>query len=75
MQHTKASARLTVADLDGGANPPGVPTYDFATFSQKLHEIERIWTLGVHIAHAALDPPMVKEIWCNLVPYPECEDS
>ena len=27
-----------------GANPPGVPTYDFAKFSQKLHEIERIWT-------------------------------
>ena len=29
----------------GGANSPGgVPTYDFAKFSQKLHEIERIWT-------------------------------
>ena len=24
----------------------GVPTYDFAKFSQKLHEIERIWTRG-----------------------------
>ena len=22
------------------------PTYDFATLSNKLHEIERIWTLG-----------------------------
>ena len=22
----------------------GAPTYDFAKFSQKLHEIERIWT-------------------------------
>ena len=28
----------------GGANSPGgAPTYDFAKFSQKLHEIERIW--------------------------------
>ena len=29
----------------GGANSPGgAPTYDFAKISQKLHEIERIWT-------------------------------
>ena len=29
----------------GGANPPsGAPTYDFAKFFRKLHEIERIWT-------------------------------
>ena len=28
----------------GGTNSPvGAPTYDFAKFSQKLHEIERIW--------------------------------
>ena len=41
----------SVADLGfprgGGANSPGgAPTYDFAKFSQKLHEIERIWTPG-----------------------------
>ena len=24
----------------------GAPTYDFAKISQKMHEIERIWTLG-----------------------------
>ena len=30
----------------GGANSRGTPTYDFAKFSQKLHEIERIWTPG-----------------------------
>ena len=32
----------------GGANSPGggAPTYDFAKFSPKLHEIERIWTPG-----------------------------
>ena len=31
-----------------GAPTPegGTPTYDFAKISQKLHEIERIWTLG-----------------------------
>ena len=27
-----------------GANPSGVPTYNLAKFSQKLHEIKRIWT-------------------------------
>ena len=30
--------------LGGGANPPGAPAYDFAKFSKKSHEIERIWT-------------------------------
>ena len=31
----------------GGANSPGgAPTYNFAKFSQKLHEFERIWTPG-----------------------------
>ena len=40
-----------VADLGfpqgGGANSPGgAPTYDFAKFSQKLHEIERISAPG-----------------------------
>ena len=33
-----------------------MPTYDFAKFSQKLHEIERIWALS--IPHAPVDPPM-----------------
>ena len=46
--HTYPSA---VADpgfpQDGSTSPPrGVPTYDFANFSQRLHEIERIWTGG-----------------------------
>ena len=37
----------------GGANSPGgAPTYDFAKISQKLHEIERIWTPGGHIPRA-----------------------
>ena len=30
----------------GGANSRGAPTYDFAKFSQKLHEIERTWIPG-----------------------------
>ena len=41
---------ITVADpgfrRSRDANPGGGPTYDFATFSQILHEIERIWTGG-----------------------------
>ena len=41
-------AHTAVADpgfpRGGGANPPGVPAYDFAKFNQKLREIERIWT-------------------------------
>ena len=35
----------------------GAPTYDFAKFSQKLHEIERIWTPG-GARHGPLDPSM-----------------
>ena len=38
----------------GGANSPrGAPTYNFAKISQKLHEIERIWT--------PLDPPLLTQ--------------
>ena len=40
----------------GGANSPGgATTYDFAKFSQKLHEIERIWTRGA----PPLGPPLL----------------
>ena len=39
----------------GGANSPGGPTYEFAKFSQKLHENERIWTpRGVHVTRTPL---------------------
>ena len=46
----------------GGANSPGgAPTYDFAKFSQKLHEIERIWTPGGgHPKFYYVDPPLPK---------------
>ena len=30
----------------GGANPPEGRKHNFAKFSQRLHEIEKIWTLG-----------------------------
>ena len=30
----------------GAPTHQGAPTYDFAKISQKLHEIERIWTPG-----------------------------
>ena len=40
----------------GGAKPPGAPTCDFAKFSQKLHEIERIWR-GPKLYY--VDPPLV----------------
>ena len=47
----------------GGANSPGgAPTYDFAKFSQKLHEIERIWTPGEGGARPKfyyVDPPLL----------------
>ena len=50
----------TVADpgfsRGGGANSPGeAPTYDFAIFSQKLHEMERIWAPR---GCASLVPPL-----------------
>ena len=41
----------------GAPTPRGTPTYDFANFSQKLHEIERIWNGGASLA--ALDPPLL----------------
>ena len=45
----------------GAANSPGgVPTYNFPKFSQKLHEIERIWTPGGHTSLVPpLDPPLI----------------
>ena len=50
---------ISVADpgfpRGGGANSPGAPKYDVSKFSQKLHEIERIWTpRGARIPHALL---------------------
>ena len=55
---------MSVADpgfpRGGGANSPGgAPTYDFAKFSQKLHEIERIWIpRGARPKFYYVDPPL-----------------
>ena len=40
----------------------GAPTYDFAKISQKLHEIERIWTpgWGGRPKFYYVDPPLQK---------------
>ena len=59
---------IAVADLGfprgGGANSPGgAPTYNFAKISQKLHEIERIWTPrgGARPKFYYVDPPLDRE--------------
>ena len=44
----------------GAPTIQGVPTYNFAKYSQELHEIERIWIAkgrGVH-PWRPLDPPL-----------------
>ena len=54
----------------GGANSPGgAPTYDFAKISQKLHEIERIWTPagGVRPLRPPLDLPLVPVVLLYLL--------
>ena len=40
---------------EGRQLPGGAPTYDFAIFSPKLYEIERIWAPG---GAPPLDPPL-----------------
>ena len=44
---------------DPGFPRGGAPTYDFVKFSQKLHEIERIWTGGRASLAPPLDPPLI----------------
>ena len=59
---------FTVADpgfpRGGGTNSPGgAPTYDFAKFSRKLHEIERIWIPGgggMRPKFYYVDPPQLQ---------------
>ena len=56
-----------IVQLSGGSRisprrgcqlPRGVPTYDFAILSQKLHKIERIWVPGGASLAPPLDPPL-----------------
>ena len=75
--HLTWTLPISVADpgfpRGGGANSPGgggAPTYDFAKFSQKLHEIERIWTRGggggAHPKFYYVDPPLHFVMWIKL---------
>ena len=51
----------------------GAPTYNFAKFSQKLHEIERISTRGGTSLAPPLDPPLqllhILIHWVNALVY------
>ena len=50
--------------------PSGVPTYEFAKVSPKLHEIERIWTPGgVHIPRAPLRSATAMGVYENSLKY------
>ena len=42
----------------GAPTLQGMPTYDFAKISQKLHKIKRIWTPGGASLAPPLDPPL-----------------
>ena len=53
---------LTVADPGfprGGASPCEAPTYEFAKFPPKMHEIERIWTRRGRPKFYYVDQPLV----------------
>ena len=48
--------------VGGGPNPPGAPTYNFAKFSIKLHEIKNIFAMeGAH----PVDPPLIRCAGCQ----------
>ena len=46
MGRSKSSGGSRISPRRGRQLPGGAPTYDFAKFPPKLHEIERIWTPG-----------------------------
>ena len=51
---------------EGAPTPQGLggaPTYEFAKFPQKLHEIERIWTPG---GGTSLTPPLDQPLPCTV---------
>ena len=53
--------RIQDVPEEGAPTPQGgAPTYDFAIFSQKLHEIERIWAPGggARPKFYYVDPPL-----------------
>ena len=63
----ESSGGSRISPRRGRQLPKGAPTYDFAKFSQKLHEIERIWTRGGASLPPPLDPPLERAIIaCNV---------
>ena len=59
--HTPYPRQWLIQDFpeEGAPTRGGAPTYDFAKFFQKLHEIERIWTHEGGASLAPLDPPLL----------------
>ena len=55
-----SNGRSRISQRRGRQLSGGAPTYNFAKFSQKLHEIERIWTPrgGAHPKFYYVDPPL-----------------
>ena len=41
----------------------GVLTYDFAKFSQKLHEMRKFWAIGGHVPGAPPLDPLLRWVW------------
>ena len=69
MQHERTYWSIHSIQISGGSRisprrgrqlSRGAPTYDFAKFSQKLHEIEIIWTPGggARPKFYYVDPPL-----------------
>ena len=55
---------------EGAPTLRGVPTYDIAKISQKLHEIERIWTPGggTRPKFYYVDPPLAGDSNLHFTP-------
>ena len=60
-----SSGGSRISPRRGHQLPGGTPTYDFAIFSRKLHEIERIWPRGggggARPSHPPLDLPLFSD--------------
>ena len=66
-QGVKSSGRSRISPRRGrNSRGGGAPTYDFAKFSQKLHEIERISAPGGASLAPPLDPPLKSCLCINL---------
>ena len=69
LKHCYPSGGSRIFPRRGRQLPRGAPTYDFAKFSQKLHEIERIWApRGGGEARVPRTPLRSATVSCPLVP-------